>query len=420
MNMTSIETDTDNTAMEYLQALLQQEHRYHSNTDGTTSCNYPTPSLAYRKQISQWIVKVAQAFQLGQNEDLAATILSCLDRFVIETQIQTPEQYQLAALTCLYTCIKVHCNKSLSIQLVTQQLSQNAFSVQQVLQMERQLLETLQWKLHPPSAMDFVRLYLQQRQRQQQQEQQEEEFEAMLMMSEDENEQEKYNASHCHNKNKTLLELCKFQLQDALHDYASFGHYRPSVLALAALANAMECQQLPYNNNNNKGGLSSSQRSWLESLATTIRLTSPRKFYRTRHQLYAALEKNADHPALRNILHSCKSMERPSREAILAVVSNCPSSSSSSSTSFSSSSTNSSNSDDNGIRVLQESSRLGNNETTVTTTRSTTKAIEEEENVDDEQQNGIAAMSPATPMVAAKQSPRTVNDDAILMMYSYY
>ncbi|KAG7337783.1 cyclin-like protein [Nitzschia inconspicua] len=355
--------------------MLQQEKRYdggHASSSlpslsPTTKwpCSYPSSSLHFRTQISPWIVKVSGAFDLVQPSDdnttttLAFTILNCLDRFVVETQINTPEQYRLAALTCLYTCIKVHCRKSLSVQVVAQQLSQNGFSEIQVLDMERHVLEVLQWKVHPPSPMEFVQLFLR-------------------GLAHDPNEQCPIIDT------ATLQDLCRCQLEHALHDYVTFGRYRSSQITLAVLLNAMECCSSCSQHGTDQRTSLEQQRQLLEGfLATHLFVqdsSTSDAFQLLRNQLYTALDQNSDHPAVRKRARSSSSSSSSNR----------------------------------GISVLRDSSRLGNqSDDTMGAGTETGQDGHEIKN-----DNGVGEKKTTTRSQAT--SPCTVSDNAVLMLINAY
>lgn len=70
--------------------------------------------------------------------------------------IQDRRMYQLAAMAALYTTIKVHETTAVSSRVISR-LSAGAHSYESVEDMERRLLQTLQWRVHPPTAFSFAR-----------------------------------------------------------------------------------------------------------------------------------------------------------------------------------------------------------------------------------------------------------------------
>jgi len=68
------------------------------------------------------------------------------------------DQYRLVALTALYLSMKVYSPKALCPNSVAY-LSKGSYTRTEVERMELTMLQTLQWKIHPPIVIDFVRLY---------------------------------------------------------------------------------------------------------------------------------------------------------------------------------------------------------------------------------------------------------------------
>ena len=175
-----------------LEALLKQELSYYPNhlhypitkiTKRTTCRNTTISSSSLslitktnRQQIIDWIIQILDVFGFSSATTLCETIVVCIDRYWssllssssssyqsntntdnVETQRR---HYQLVALTAVYTIIKTHCQESLSLSIIVNHLGQNRFTEHDITSMERQLLHTVQWKIHPPTVLDFVRIYL--------------------------------------------------------------------------------------------------------------------------------------------------------------------------------------------------------------------------------------------------------------------
>ena len=150
-----------------LRAMLQQEESCYQINDffqklpPQSSESLLTVDIDARKEIAQWCISVVKVCEYSA--ETAAIIMSSLDRFV-----STPEdsetlldrfQYQLAALTAIYLSAKIHCARVLSSENVAK-LSRGAFTAEDVEAMERGMLKEIQWRVSPPTAMNFVRIYL--------------------------------------------------------------------------------------------------------------------------------------------------------------------------------------------------------------------------------------------------------------------
>jgi hypothetical protein len=149
--------------------------------------------------------------------------------------------------------------KSLSIELLSEKVACGQFSTQLMEQMEMQILHQLQWKIHPVTPMEFVSRYLQ------------------VLYGED-------RPRHV----RMLQELCSIQAHTAVQQLDDITrHVKPSHVALAALANAMEC----VDDNSDNGDTTLLTLRTLEELADVIQIT-PGEFVRLRRQLFQSV---ADH-----------------------------------------------------------------------------------------------------------------------------
>eukprot|EP00970_Alexandrium_tamarense_P016506 scaffold6677_cov62-Alexandrium_tamarense.AAC.4 len=88
-------------------ALVCREEKleYHINDDdGCISTKLSSP---WRVRICEWCYQVTDAY--GIDRAVVSIALSYLDRFVsLLRQEANDYEYQLAAITCLYTAVKVH------------------------------------------------------------------------------------------------------------------------------------------------------------------------------------------------------------------------------------------------------------------------------------------------------------------------
>lgn len=89
--------------------------------------------------------------------------ISYLDRFLLSdlgfVTLTEPTIYQLAAMTSLYTAIKIHEPEAMDPELISS-LSHGAYTIQQVEAMEFGILQAIGWRVNPPTALAFVRLFL--------------------------------------------------------------------------------------------------------------------------------------------------------------------------------------------------------------------------------------------------------------------
>lgn len=114
-----------------------------------------------RQRIAKWCIGVIETFDC--HTEIAEIAMSCLDRFVStengKTILLDRSEYQLAALTALYTAVKIHNPIAFSPELMAQ-LSRRQYNEDEIEAMERRMLGAIQWRVNPPTAMAFVRTYL--------------------------------------------------------------------------------------------------------------------------------------------------------------------------------------------------------------------------------------------------------------------
>ena len=85
-----------------------------------------------------------------------------LDRFLQCYLAEHPEginkkHFQLLSLTILYLTVKLDCHQRfLSMEMMIH-LSREKFTKAQMVEMEKEVLKTLKWKLHPPTPSVFLR-----------------------------------------------------------------------------------------------------------------------------------------------------------------------------------------------------------------------------------------------------------------------
>eukprot|EP00534_Pseudo-nitzschia_fraudulenta_P003406 CAMPEP_0201129598 /NCGR_PEP_ID=MMETSP0850-20130426/37518_1 /ASSEMBLY_ACC=CAM_ASM_000622 /TAXON_ID=183588 /ORGANISM="Pseudo-nitzschia fraudulenta, Strain WWA7" /LENGTH=299 /DNA_ID=CAMNT_0047399125 /DNA_START=87 /DNA_END=986 /DNA_ORIENTATION=- len=159
----NVDTTIDDDSI--LQAMLEQEERYYRINDyfqnKPRAGEFPPVDADARLKIAEWCMNIGDAYTYSN--ELTAVAMSCLDRFASTedgTEILLDRsRYQLAALTSMYVSAKIHCPIALSIELI-EEISQYAYSKEDIEAMERRILDAIEWRINPPTAMDFVRIYL--------------------------------------------------------------------------------------------------------------------------------------------------------------------------------------------------------------------------------------------------------------------
>lgn len=198
-----------------------------SSSSSTASASTSTSSSInkhWREKICEWAYQVVDHFDL--NREVVSTAMSHLDRYLGTYEgIVDKNLFQLLAMTCLYLSIKLNEYKHLLIpgskssMDTILQLSRGFFTLEEMEKMEYEVLQRLQWFVHPPTSQIFMKHFL-------------------FFLSVEENE---------------LHDLAQFMIELSVMDYF-FVSYRPSEIALAALLNSMDkleihtnTRQFPFN-----------------------------------------------------------------------------------------------------------------------------------------------------------------------------
>ena len=171
-----------------------------------TLVSFSTPSILHVH-----IRTVVDHFDL--NREVVSIAMSHLDRYLgIYTGTVDKNLFQLLSMTCLYLSIKLNEHEHLLIQgsissmETILHLSNGFFKLEEMEKMERELLHTLQWRVHPPTGQVYVNQFL------------------------------KYLSVDHHQE---LQDLASYTMELAVMDYF-FVSYKSSDIAIAALLNSID------------------------------------------------------------------------------------------------------------------------------------------------------------------------------------
>ena len=106
-----------------------------------------------REKIVEWSFRVVDYFNI--NREVVAISTSYLDRF-LSRNICDKRTFKLAATTSLYLAIKLNESHKPDMMKVLSDLSRGEFSTDEISEMEKAILESLSWLLHPPTSSCFV------------------------------------------------------------------------------------------------------------------------------------------------------------------------------------------------------------------------------------------------------------------------
>ncbi|KAL3911483.1 MAG: hypothetical protein SGARI_001626 [Bacillariaceae sp.] len=92
----------------------------------------------------------------------AAAAAYYLDVAVLKGLVQSPNDYQLGAMTALYLALKVYDSPCMRVVKLSSlvKLGNGEFTEQDILEMERDLVKLLEWHVNPPTANCFLQQYL--------------------------------------------------------------------------------------------------------------------------------------------------------------------------------------------------------------------------------------------------------------------
>jgi hypothetical protein len=110
----------------------------------------------WRQQIVEWMYTLVKCCELQHSA--AAAAAHFLDVAVARNLIETPDDYQLVAMTALYVSLKMYDTPSLrAIKLQSLvELGNGDFNEDDILRMERDLLNSFEWRLCPPTPNCFL------------------------------------------------------------------------------------------------------------------------------------------------------------------------------------------------------------------------------------------------------------------------
>lgn len=114
-----------------------------------------------RTKMAQWCYSVVDFCSF--NRETVAVAMSYLDRFLLTSAglpvLGDTNAFQLAAMTSLYTAVKIHEPEIMGVDLVSK-LSRGQYAPNQIEAMEYTMLQALGWRVNTPTALAFVRKFL--------------------------------------------------------------------------------------------------------------------------------------------------------------------------------------------------------------------------------------------------------------------
>jgi hypothetical protein len=152
--------------VEMIHVMRQQEETIYATRDWLTDANHVNPlcldvDRACRSKMCAWSYQVVD-FCNFQRETVEMS-LNYLDRYLLTSTgaraLRNRSIFQLAAMTSLYTAVKIHEPEAMDPKLVSS-LSRGTYTPKEVEAMEHEILNAIQWRVNPPTALSFVRQFL--------------------------------------------------------------------------------------------------------------------------------------------------------------------------------------------------------------------------------------------------------------------
>lgn len=113
----------------------------------------------WRNKLCAWMYHIVDQHDLDR--ELVETSMNYMDRYLAEQPIHDSQGFQLVGMTSLYLAIKIfrHKGKGASIASFIN-LSQGVFTEVDFVVTEQAILDTLNWRMHPPTTLAFLELLM--------------------------------------------------------------------------------------------------------------------------------------------------------------------------------------------------------------------------------------------------------------------
>lgn len=128
-----------------------------SDDDNVVHAHNHFLDASWRQRIIEWMFGVVDT--CGLRRDSVAIAAYYLDLCVERNVIHSRQDFQLAAMTALQLAIKLYDSTVMKLDSMVK-LGRGLFSEQDVIEMESKMLSALQWQVHPPTPVCYLRQFL--------------------------------------------------------------------------------------------------------------------------------------------------------------------------------------------------------------------------------------------------------------------
>jgi len=237
----------------------QQQQQHESTSSGAAMPQHVDAECRYK--MADWCYQVVDFCKF--NRETVSIAMSFLDRYLSTPTgasrcLSSKKEFQLAAMTALYTAVKINEPEAMDPKVIAG-LSRGFYTEDQVTDMELSILNSLKWRMNPPTSLSFVRAF----------------FQLLPTKSIPKSVQE------------AAFELARFQTELAISDY-QYCTCKASTIAIAALLNAFEGleHQLSLENTLPK--------QYLQEFVTMMNIQNVHELHQVQNALYASISKAND------------------------------------------------------------------------------------------------------------------------------
>jgi len=137
-------------AIDRIQVLRLQEEGTYAIKNKTSNFK---DILIWREKMCDWTYQVVDYYEFDR--ETVAVALSILDRFSMKMNF-SKKDFQLASMTSLHLAVKLYEHRELRMLTLTE-LSRGLFSLEDMVNMEKKIFFELNWMVHPPTSICFIR-----------------------------------------------------------------------------------------------------------------------------------------------------------------------------------------------------------------------------------------------------------------------
>lgn len=155
--------NTDDDILARLDAMLVQEATVRCHNYFNKSPSDDMLDESSRKSMVTWITQVQKT--LGLSSEVVTIAMCYFDRYLSSGRgnshavLNSKCKFQLAAITCYYTAVKTYEPVVLGLDMLVQ-ICRGTYTEDDIIEMEKDILYALEWKVAIHTALDFTRTLL--------------------------------------------------------------------------------------------------------------------------------------------------------------------------------------------------------------------------------------------------------------------